>query len=95
MCALFYHLPSLDHSNAVGIVDGGEAVSDHNARPSLPGLVQGLLHYLLALCVQGRGGLVEEEEFGVPHQSTGDGNSLLLSPGQLGASATHIGGVSL
>ena len=86
---------ALYHCNAVGVVDGGETVSDHDARPALPGLVQSLLYYLLALCVQGRGGLVQEEDFGVPHQSTGDGNALLLAPRQLGALAAHVGAVAL
>ena len=88
--ARFKHFSIVDHCYAVGIVDSGETVSDHDACPALPGLVQSILHILLTLCVQGRGGLVQEEDFGVPHQSTGDGNALFLTSRQLGTLTTHI-----
>ena len=88
--ARFKHFSIVDHCYAVGIVDGGETVSNHNACPALPGLVQSFLHYLLTLCVQGRGCLIQKEDFGVPHQSTGDGDALLLTSGQLGTLTTHI-----
>ena len=70
----------MDDSDAVGVVDGGETVSDDDTGPALPGLVQSILHYPLTLCVQGRGGLVQEEDFGVPHESSGNGDALLLPP---------------
>ena len=64
---------------------------------ALPSLVQSssLLHYLLALCVQGRGQRWPEEDFGVPHQSMSNGNALLLVFRQLGALAAHGGVVAL
>ena len=80
VCPNLSHFARFYHDDAVGVVDGGEAVSDDDTGPALPGLVQSLLHYLLALCVQGRGGLVQEEDFGVPHESSGDGDALLLPP---------------
>ena len=93
--ARFYHFSIVDDSNAVGVVDGGETVSDDDASPALPGLVQSLLHYLLALCVQGRGGLVQEEKFGVPYESSGDGDALLLTSGQLSSLTPYICTVAL
>ena len=77
----------MDDSNLVSL-DGGESVGNDDAGPTFPGLVQSLLNYLLTLCVQSRGGFVQEEDLGVPHQSTGNGNSL---PRQLGSLTTHIG----
>ena len=85
----------LDDDYDVSIVDGGESVGDDDASPALPGLVQSLLNYLLTLCVQGRGGFVQEEDLGVPHQSTGYGNSLLLTSRQLGSLTTYISAVAL
>ena len=93
--ALFYHLPSTYHGNAVGVVDGRETMSNDNARSTLPRPVQGLLHYLLTLRVQSRGGLVQEEELWVSDQGTGNGNPLLLSARQLRSFAPHVGVVSL
>ena len=89
------HFPSFYDCNTVSIVDGGEAVSNDDAGPALPGFVQSLLYYLFTLCVQGGGGFVQEEEFGVSYESTGDGDTLLLTPRQLGPLASNIGIISL
>jgi len=48
-------------------VDSREAVSNHNAGTPLPGLVQCILDNLLTLCVQGRGGLIQEENLWISH----------------------------
>ena len=93
--ARFNYFSIVDDSNAVGVVDSGETVSNDDAGPALPGLVQSLLHYLLTLRVQGRGGLVQEEEFGVPYESSGDGDALLLTPGELSSLAPYICTVAL
>ena len=52
-------------------------------------LVSCLTFYLLALGVEGGGGLVEEQYPGVPHQRPGDGHPLLLPARQLRALAAH------
>ena len=61
-------------------------VSNDDGCPPLPGLIQSLLYHLLTLSVQGRGGLIQEEDFRFPHQSSGYGNALLLPSRQLAAS---------
>ena len=45
----------------------------------------------LAGGVEGRGGLVQQEDGGVPDEGPGDSDSLLLAPGQLGALVPHQG----
>ena len=57
-------------------------------------LVSCLTFYLLALGVEGGGGLVEEQYPGVPHQRPGDGHPLLLPARQLRALAAHPRAVS-
>ena len=89
------HLPSTDDSNTVRTVDGRETVSDHNGGPSLPGLVQCLLNHLLTLCVQGRGGLIKEKDFGISDQCSSNGYPLLLSSTQLSALCSNVGVVAL
>lgn len=81
--SLLNGLAPANHHNAISIVDGGETMCYHDARPPLPGLVQRFLHDLLALRVEGRGGLVQEENLGVPDESPGYSNALLLTPGEL------------
>lgn len=44
--ALLYDPAVLDHGDPVGVLDGGEAVRDHDARAAFPGLVQSLLDNL-------------------------------------------------
>ena len=83
MCPLLGHLASPHYGNLVSIVDGRETVSNDNGGPSLPGLVQCLLNHLLTLRVQGRGGLIKEEDLGVSDQCSSDGYPLLLSTTQL------------
>lgn len=39
--------------------------------------------YLLALGVQSRGGLIQEQDLGVADDRSGDGDALLLATGQL------------
>ena len=95
MRPLLHHLSIFDHRNAVGIINGGQAVGYHDAGATLPGFVQGLLHYLLALCVQGRGGFVQQQDLGVPHQGTGDGNPLLLSTAELCTFCSYVSIVAL
>ena len=71
------HNRHMSHTHKEGRGEG-LPVSDDKGGPTLPGLVQSLLHYPLTLCVQGRGGLIQEEDFGVPHESSGNGDALLL-----------------
>ena len=70
-------------------------MGNDNGGAALPCSVQSILNNLLALRVQGRGGLVQEEDLGVPHQSPGDGDALLLSPAELRAPFPHVGAVAL
>ena len=90
MSTPFNHSTTLYRCYHICRLDGGETVSDHDGCPALPGLVQSILHNLLTLCVQGRGGLIQEEDFGVPYQSTGNGNALLLTSRQLTTSLPNM-----
>lgn len=49
-------------------------------------------HRLLALRVQGTGGLVQDEDSWVPHEGPGNGQTLLLSHSQLVPFLPHIYG---
>ena len=95
MGPLFNHLAPSHDGNLVSIVDGGETVSNDNGGPSLPGLVQCLLNHLLTLCIQGRGGLIKEEDLGISDQCSSDGYPLLLSTTQLIAFGSNFSAVPL
>ena len=53
------------------------------------------LHDALGLCVEGGGGLVQEEDGGVPDERTRDGDPLLLAPRQLRTLRPNLGVVAL
>lgn len=49
--------------DAVGTLNGGEAVGDDKGRSSFHQLFKRLLHESLRLTVEGRGGFVEQQDF--------------------------------
>lgn len=69
MRPLLHHDSSLEYSNAVCVLDGGQTVGHDDARPALAGLVQSLLHHL-----QREHGLIRAPTMNV--FSTKDGFSL-------------------
>lgn len=79
----------------VRVPDGREPVSYDDRRPALHHPVQRLLDDPLALRVQRRRGLVQQEYSRVPHQRPGDRDPLLLSAGKLTASVADVRLVTL
>ena len=77
------HNPAIlqDH-DAVRAQDGGEPVGDDNAGPVLHQVFQGLLHDALRFGIQGACGLVQDQERWILEQGPGDGDALLLAPGE-------------
>jgi hypothetical protein len=51
------------------VLDGGEAVGDGDGGAAQLSLLQRLLHHLLALCVQGGRGLVQQQDRWIPAQN--------------------------
>lgn len=54
-----------------------------------------LERHLLALCVQGRGGLVQQQDLGLAYDRPGDGDALFLTTRQLRALGAHVGVIFL
>lgn len=81
--------------DSVAPFNGGHPVSDHNARAVLHYFLKGKLHFLLGLLVQGRCRFVKQQDVRLAHNSTRDGNSLLLTAGQLGAASATIDQVAV
>jgi len=86
------------HDDTVALLDGGHAVSYHHGGAALHRSVQRLLHDLLRLFVQGRGGLVQDHNLRRLYQRSSDGDALLLTAGELAAlqaAQLHEAGVKL
>src|SRR5690606_24015995 len=74
-----------DH-DLVDVLDGRQAVRDDDAGASLHQLLEGALDQFLRLGVDVGGGLVEhEQDVGVLHQGSGEGDELLLAGREAGA----------
>ena len=76
----------VDVEQVLGGLDGLESVGDHDDGQDLSALLELLgdlvdsgLDLLLALRVQGGGGLVKNQDLGFLDQSSGDSDSLLLA----------------
>ena len=85
----------LQMDNWSDYLDSGQAVGDDETSSSLACLVQSLLYQSFALRVQGGGGLVQEQDFGIPDEGSRDGNPLLLTTRQLCSLVSHPRIVSL
>jgi hypothetical protein len=60
-------------------------VRDHDRRPALHQVRDGLLHDLLGLGVERGGGLVEDQDLRVAQHRARDGDALALAAGELPA----------
>ena len=90
-------LALFDDHYLIGVSDGRKPVRNHNdgLLAVLNQHIQRLLDQVLALSVQGRGGLVKQKNLRLSDQSSSDCNSLLLPAGQLDSSLANYGIVSL
>ena len=74
-----------EHQDFVRRHDGGQAVGDDDAGTALHDVVQRVLDGSLGDGVQGRGGLIEDEDLRVLEDHAGDGQALLLAAEEPGA----------
>ena len=79
-----------DHQNAVGILDGGQAVGNDDGRAPLDDPVDGGLDARLGERIDGGGGLVQNEQAWIAQNSPGEGNQLLLARGQQIAALAYV-----
>ena len=81
----------LDDGDRVCVLDGGQAVRNHDGGPPHHDAVQRVLHNLLRLRVQRARRLVQQQNGGVLDDGAGDGDALLLPARELQAALACIG----
>ena len=77
------NLPLFEADNIVCIPDRRQAVRNNNHGAPFHEVVESLLYNLLALRIEGRCRLVEQEDARVGHDGARNGDSLLLPAAQL------------
>ena len=70
--ALFDDTPFVQHHNAIGVLDRGQAVRDHDGRAPAHQLLERRLDQPLGLGVERGGGLVEDQDRRILEKRTGD-----------------------
>ncbi len=88
-------LSPVEHDDLVGVADRRQPVRDRDRGAARREGVDGLLHGLLGLRVQGAGRLVEDEDGRVPQDGAGDRQALLLAAGEAVAALPHHGVVAV
>src|SRR3989338_10121078 len=85
MRAGFVDTAVVEDDDAVGVRDGAEPMGDHEAGVALGGGAELILDVELGLAVERGGPLVAKEDGGLAEHRAGDGDALLLAPGELEA----------
>lgn len=84
-CSILHNLALVDDDNPIAFLNGRHPMGNDNRSSALHGAVQSLLHNLLALLVQRRRRLVQNQDLRVLNQGASDGHSLLLASRELRA----------
>ena len=79
-----------DNDDLVGVLDGGESVSDDDGGSAVAKLLERLLNEDLGRVIEGAGRLVKNEDRGVLEEDARDGNTLLLTARELDTSCADI-----
>jgi hypothetical protein len=93
--AAFDDLPRFEHQDLVSAADGGQAVCDHERGAARPQAPKAVLDHLLALAVEARRRLVQDENTRVRQDRARDGDALPLAARQLDAAFADHRVVSL
>ena len=95
MLSALHNLAFVEHTYLVGILDGRQSVGNGDGGAALHESFECFLHQALALGVECRGGLVEDEEVGVEQQCPSDADALALAAGEEAAALAEGGLVAL
>ncbi len=90
MRAGLHNVALIEHQNGVRLLDRGQPVGDNDGSPALGDLLRSLLDQLLRISVNGRGGLVEDQDAGVAHIGPQEGDQLALPAGEHGAPFLYV-----
>ena len=79
MFALLHNIAVLDDQDNIGITDGGQAVSDNEARSALHQVEHGVLDEDFRPGIHRAGGLVQNKNLRIGQERAGNGQQLFLT----------------
>ena len=85
MRALFAQAPFVEDENAIRVLDGAEAVRDHDGGAAFEQTVERFADHHFRLGVDARSGFVENQEFRIVRQGAREAHQLALADGKSGA----------
>ena len=83
--------PLVHNNNTVGIPDCGKTVRNDKGRSALGQVIYRLLNVIFGDVVQSRGCFVKDKYLRVTDQGACNGNSLLLTAGEVGTVFSNLG----
>jgi hypothetical protein len=87
--------PLLENDDLVRFLDRRQTMGNGDCRAILSNSVKSSLDNLLSTDIDSAGGLVEDENLGLPDNGPRNGNALTLAAGQLGTTFTDLSVVAL
>jgi hypothetical protein len=90
-----HHPAFIHHGDTIGVADRGQAVGDDDRGAFVHQFRDSQLYLVLALGVQGTGGLVQEQDLRIHEHGPGQGHALALAAGQAHAAFAEIAVVAL
>src|SRR5579862_7505674 len=92
--AEFDDASAVQHCDAVGIADGGDAVRDEDGGAAAHHVAQMVENLVFGVSVDAGERVVEDEDLGIANKGAGNGGALLLSAGEGDAAFAHHGVVA-
>src|SRR5579872_1507545 len=95
MAAVFDNVPGLDGDDPVGMAHRRQAMGDDEHRSARGDLAHVTLDDVLALVVERAGGFIENQDFGIGDQRSGNGDPLALAPRKRRATLANHGVIAV
>src|SRR5271163_336639 len=92
MGALLAEFSFVEYQDAVGVLNGAEAMSDHHGGTSTEQTVQGFADLQFGFGVHAGGGFVKNQKTRIVRQCARETDQLALAAGKRGAALVHFGG---
>ena len=93
--APFYDLTFMKHADFIGMADGRETVGNGDGRTILHQFFKRILYHAFAFGIEGGSRFVQDKDWWILQDSTGNADALALSTGEFSSAVANHGVVAL